>query len=326
MYHSIKIVTIPAKGSVTSTFDTYKDFYLVPTSLPVIATPNIKTKSIDIPGANGSIDLTESLTPYPLYGNRTGSIEFALLMNRREHYLQYKNIHGLNPQHAYDTPGSWSLIYSDLLNKLHGRKCRLYLEDDPNWYYEGRIAVGSWKASTDGAWPTVTINYELYPYKLAVNTSIQDSTNRWLWDPFSFIDGVIYSDETALNSDPSQVVVYEGMNASLPNTGLFSGIQVNSADAWVEYRTSKPGSSVTRPMRRELTGWMPVSPTFTFSAAHMGVKIDNPELGYTYVKIYDTAGTKTDPECILYDYLENGYNLYFKGVGTVDIAFRKGSL
>lgn len=325
MYHSIKIVTIPAKGSGTLTFDMYKDFYMVPTSLPVIASPNIKTKSVDIPGANGAIDLTESLTPYPLYSNRTGSIEFALLMNRREHYKRYKYLHNMNPKHAHDDPKSWAYIYSDLMNCIHGRKCHLYLEDDPDWYYEGRVAVSSWKSSTDGGYPTITLNYELYPYKLSINTSIQDSTNRWLWNPFSFIDGIIYRDQLD-GSDSSQNVVYEGIDANLPNNGLFSGIQVNSADAWVEYRTSKPGSSITRPMRRELTGWMPVSPTFTFSAAHMGVKIDNPELGYTYEKVYDTAGTKTDFECILYDYIDNGYNLYFKGVGTVDVAFRKGSL
>ena len=169
MYHSIKIVTYSAKGGKTLTFDLYKDFYLVPTKLPIVASPNIKVKTIEVPGANGSLDLTESLTPYPLYQKRTGSFEFALLMNRGEWYNQYKNIHGLNPQHAHDTSGSSSVIYSDLLNKIHGRKCRLFLEDDPYWFYEGRVAVSQWEPSTDGTWPKITLNYELDPFKYSVD-------------------------------------------------------------------------------------------------------------------------------------------------------------
>ena len=320
MYHSIDIETFPALGGGSLKFNTYKDFYLVPTSLPVISAPGVKTNTIDIPGANGSIDLTESLTPYPVYKNRTGSLEFAVLNDRREYYEMYKNIHNMNSKNAISGSHAWTLLYSDIMNKLHGRKVRLYLvDDDPEWYYEGRIAVNSWKTSNDGKWPIVTLDYELYPYKLSIKTSIESSNARWLWNPFSFIDGVIPRDEVIDGE------TYHGIDTTLPNSGLFSGIQVNS-NSWVEYRVSKPEASTTKPMSRDYTGWMPISPTFTFSAANMGVKIVNPELGYTYEKVYDTAGTKTDFECILYDYLGNGYNLYFKGVGTVDIAFRKGSL
>lgn len=318
MYHSLQIKTFPGRGSGSLTFDTYKDFFLVPTSVPIINPPSVKTKSIEIPGANGVIDLTESLTSFPVYNDRTGSIEFAVLNNRKEWYNLYKTIHGLNDQHTHDTEKSWAVLYSDIVNKLHGRKCQIILEDDPNWYYEGRIAINSWKSSNSGGWPTVTLDYTLRPYKLSVNTSLQDSVYRWKWSPFSFVDGVILKDETIDGN------TYKGINTNLPNSGLFYEIVVDSND-WVEYAVVKPDSS-TQHMNRDLTGWMPVCPSIRFSAANMGVKIENDELGYTYERIYEQAGTKTDPECLLYDYMGDGYSLYFKGHGTVRVSFRKGSL
>lgn len=320
MYHSITIKTLPSRGSGSLTFNTYKDWYLVPTGLPVIATPGIKTKIVDIPGANGALDLTESLTPYPLYENRTGSLEFALLQDRFEYYTRYNRApHSVTSRFGKDDPRLWAIIYSDIANKLHGRKCQITLEDDPDWYYEGRISLNQWKSSTDGKWPLITFNYDLAPYKLSTYTSAEASTNRWLWNPFSFIYGVIPRSET-INDE-----VYHGVDASLSNNGLWKGITVNST-SWVQYTTKKPTASSYSAINRDMSGWMPVSPTFTFSAANMGVRIINDELGYTYEKTWDTSGTKTDPECILYDYLGNGYNLYFKGTGTVDVTFRAGSL
>lgn len=333
LYHSVKIQTFPAVGSGSLTFDMYKDFYMVPTALPVIASPGIKTKTIDIPGANGAIDLTESLTPYPLYKNRTGSLEFAVLLDRYKWYSQHKG-HGLKKLHAHDTDRSWAVLYSDLANKIHGRRCRLFLEDDPNWYYEGRIAVNAWKTSNDGKWPVVTLNYDLAPYKLSRTTSIEDSTSNsyggWKWDPFSFIDGVIYPQIENSHSHTSE------------NDGLFKNIIVNSDD-YVDFGIYRRNSTEpVEPYRlyRDVIGFMPVCPTITIQpgSTGMGVAIcgdsssiaNEPELGYFFDKIYgdvsNTAKSFTDPECILYDYLNNGLRFMVKGHGTMSISFRKGSL
>ena len=110
MYHDVQIVTLPPKGG-SLTFDLYKDFYLVPSSLPVINPPAIKSKVIDVPGANGFIDLTESLTPYPVYKNRSGSLEFVLLNNRYEHYNQYRSIHGVKSTFGKDSSNTVLHIY-----------------------------------------------------------------------------------------------------------------------------------------------------------------------------------------------------------------------
>lgn len=320
MYHSIDIITFPGRGSGSLKFNTYKDFYLVPTTIPVISPPAVKTKTIDIPGANGAIDLTESLTPYPVYKNRTGSLEFAVLNDRIEYYNRYRYApHSMNPQHAIDGKHAWSILYSDLSNKLHGRKCRLILEDDPNWFYEGRIAINSWKSSNNGEWPIVTLDYDLAPYKLSIDDSFtaatETGTDRWKWDPFSFIDGIILSGATL----PSGVTA----------DGLWKNITLNSPSTYITY-----GAIVNNTVRmnRDYTGWMPVSPAVTIkkNSENMSIKIINPELGYEYVRDYPTNTSKDvtyiDPECILYDYLGNGYTLQIRGNGTMSIAFRKGSL
>ena len=153
MYHS---VTYGEKN-------TWDDWHLIPTSRPLFNPPGIKTSYLDIPGANGIIDLTESLTGYPVYENRTGSQEYIVLNS-------YK---------------PWDVIYSEIMNYLHGQRMKAVLEDDKAFYYEGRFSVNQWKS--DKNWSLITIDYDVYPYKKELNSSAED----WLWDPFDFETGII---------------------------------------------------------------------------------------------------------------------------------------
>ena len=68
MYHSI---TIGEKN-------TWDDWHLIPTSRPLFSAPKVKENIIDIPGADGSLDLTIALTGRPTYENRIGSWTFAV--------------------------------------------------------------------------------------------------------------------------------------------------------------------------------------------------------------------------------------------------------
>ncbi|MCI9347794.1 MAG: hypothetical protein HFF83_01010 [Oscillibacter sp.] len=160
MYHSI---TFGEKN-------TWDDWRLVPSSRPVFNPPAQKVKTLDIPGGDGVIDLSQALTGYPVYQNRTGSIEF-IVMN------------GFKP---------WHMAYSDIMDYLHGQTMRAVLEDDPEYFYEGRFTVNAWKSEKD--WSRITIDYSVGPYKWSVLSSLDD----WLWDPFNFQNGVI---RTALFKD-----------------------------------------------------------------------------------------------------------------------------
>ena len=153
MYHSI---TIGGKN-------TWDDWRLVPASRPVFNPPAQKVKTLEIPGGDGVIDLSQSLTGYPVYQNRTGSIEFIVMNDFKP----------------------WHMAYSDIMDYLHGQKLRAVLEDDPEYFYEGRFTINVWKSEKD--WSRITIDYDVGPYKW----SVLSSTDDWLWDPFNFQNGVI---------------------------------------------------------------------------------------------------------------------------------------
>ena len=131
MYHSI---TFGSKN-------TWDDWHIVPSSQPVFDPPKVKTKTMDIPGRNGLLDLSESLTGYPVFTNREGSFEFIVL----------------------DGYNKWNELYSDISDYLHGKVMRAVLEDDPEYYYEGRFSVNSWKSDKSNS--KITINYSVLPYK-----------------------------------------------------------------------------------------------------------------------------------------------------------------
>lgn len=153
MYHSI---TFGDKN-------TWNDWRLVPSSRPVFNPPAQKTKTLEIPGGDGVIDLSQALTGYPVYQNRSGSIEFIVMNDFKP----------------------WHMAYSDIMDYLHGQTMRAVLEDDPEYFYEGRFTINNWKSQKD--WSRITIDYNVGPYKWSLLSSIDD----WLWDPFNFQNGII---------------------------------------------------------------------------------------------------------------------------------------
>lgn len=149
------------------TINTWDDWHLIPTSRPVFQQGKPKTNYISIPGADGQIDLSDSLTGHPVYDNRSGSIEFIVMNGYRS---------------------SWAAGFSKFSNWLHGQKVRVVLDDDPSYFYEGRMDINNWKSNSDGTWSNITFDYNLDPYKYGINMSTED----WLWDPFNFETDVIY--------------------------------------------------------------------------------------------------------------------------------------
>lgn len=146
--------------------NTWSDLHLIPESRPVIAPPKVRENYVDVPGAHGSVDLTDILIGRPLYENRTGSFDF---------YVDHTN-------EEYDR---WDYAYDKLLNLLNGFKKKIILKDSPSYYYEGRLSVNSWK--TDKLASQITLDYNVQPFK----RMLWRTTDEWLWDPFDFIHGTI---------------------------------------------------------------------------------------------------------------------------------------
>lgn len=130
-------------------YDTWK---LIPTSSILIALPSQKVQTIDIPGRNGAIDISNSfkIGGGPLFNNREGSFDFVLptqdLLGITD-WKQYVNI-------KYST-------YNQIVNTLHGRLMYVKSDKDGGTYY-GRFEVQT--LSDDGKSPSkLSIKYSLEP-------------------------------------------------------------------------------------------------------------------------------------------------------------------
>lgn len=261
MYHS---VTFGSKN-------TFTDWHLVPDGRPVISMPELKTITVDIPGRSGVLDLSQAVSKYPVYKNRTGTLSFHVLNNQ----------------------APWQELYRSIAEYVHGKTMDIRLEDDPNWYYHGRIYVNEWKSNNDGTWSDISFNYDLDPYKLANTTARYE---RWLWDPFSFVNGVIRG-------------------------SIFNDISVNS-------------TNYTQIDLTNLVGRMPVTPTFyVTSTGGLDFHLYNSELGISVYKTGIKTGTYTWPEVVFSELTEdNDVHIDYKksnssgGTSKLSIDYRRGSL
>ena len=163
MYHSITFTGKIDGVTDPITVNTWDNWHLIPTSRPDIAHPQIQTDYQDIGGMDGQMDFTEYIPGGVIYGTRTGSLEF---------YVD-------NRDPAYS---NWMNIRDDIIYHLHGRRLFMSLTDDePGYYYYGRFSVSNWKS--DQKWSTVTINYELDPFKRHIDgANINMPTDTIIYD------------------------------------------------------------------------------------------------------------------------------------------------
>lgn len=149
------------------TFDeerhTYRDFGLICTSIQ-IGLPEVKSKLIELKGADGYLDLTE-VFGRAMYGNRTIKAEFVLKEKNAE---------------------DWAANISNIANYLHGRMRRFILDSDPDFYYEGRIEEEHEKEYRP--FSKVVLTFDCKPYKKELQDSVEGD---WLWDSLDLEDGVI---------------------------------------------------------------------------------------------------------------------------------------
>lgn len=137
--------------------NTWNDFHLIPSSRPDVAIPSRAFKYVDIPGRSGSLDLSEYLTgTNPTYSDRSGGFEFVVIR-------EYGGI-------VIDNR-SWIERKRELVNFFDGSIMNVKLEDDPSYYYTGRITVENWQ--TGDAFSSVTINYRLKPFKYDSTTELE---------------------------------------------------------------------------------------------------------------------------------------------------------
>lgn len=127
-----------------------------------ISFPDPKIKTVDLPGADGAVDLTEINGPVK-YENR----EIEFIFSREVEYE------------------SWHNLVSRIASVLHGKRLRVILDTDPNFFYVGRFELNSEK--TDDVLARISITGKVEPYKY----DLEDGTEDWLWDLLDFEEGII---------------------------------------------------------------------------------------------------------------------------------------
>ena len=134
------------KGIMFGNHHSWNDFQLILAS-KTIGTPSPKTEVIDIPGGDGVLDLTEFFGETK-YSNRNLSFEFS----------------------SMTTPSNFMPLFSAVQNALHGKKMPIVLDDDPGWYYTGRISVSEWK--TDRNIGKLVVDCDCEPYKYQISPTV----------------------------------------------------------------------------------------------------------------------------------------------------------
>ena len=134
------------KGVKFGNQHSWNDFSLI-LSEKKIGSPSPKTETIDIPGGDGVLDLTEFFGEVR-YNNRPLEFVFSTKVPQSE----------------------FLALFSRVQNALHGQKMRIVLDDEPEWFYVGRITVSEWKS--DKAIGKLTIDCDCEPYKTKINETV----------------------------------------------------------------------------------------------------------------------------------------------------------
>lgn len=127
------------KGILFDEIHSYDDLNLV-TSQIKIPPASVKTSFIDIPGGDGSIDQTEALGEVK-YKDR--GCEFTFTVFPYEDFEEKKTY---------------------VSNLLNGRRCKIILDKDPEYYWYGRCSINAY--ATDRNLRQIVVGATVAPYKL----------------------------------------------------------------------------------------------------------------------------------------------------------------
>lgn len=146
----------------------YNDWGIIMTDMD-IGLPEVQTNYVEVPGRDGPIDLSTALTGEVKYNQRTLTFTFETVDRISK--------------------SNWASLLSKIATDIHGQRLMIVLDDDKEFYYMGRCALDEYK--TQYGLQTITIVCDCDPYKY---DSLSPGT-PWLWDPFSFVDGIIYNNQ-----------------------------------------------------------------------------------------------------------------------------------
>ena len=174
-------------GITFGTYHSYTDLELILSS-KIIGAPSVKTETVEVPGADGVLDFTEFFGE-PKYNNRTLTFEFT-------------SIKSWSSQLAQD---------STIKNALHGKKMKIILDDDSNYYFYGRVSVGDWTSEKNVGKLTITCDCEPWRYRKNETTVTQSITDSGTVTLSNLRRSVV----PRISTDAAITIAWTGGSASL---------------------------------------------------------------------------------------------------------------
>lgn len=139
------------KGIKFGGFHSYYEWGLVLASKE-LKSPKAKTNTVEIEGADGVLDYTEFFGDVK-YDNRQLTFSF------------------IKPQIV---PDGFLALYSLVQDTIHGKKMQVILDDDPAYFYYGRVSINEWKSNKRIG--EIVIEVDAEPYKQAVTETVASYT------------------------------------------------------------------------------------------------------------------------------------------------------
>lgn len=115
-----------------------------------IGKPSIQSYTVQVPGRNGLLNLTKSLTGKVVYNNRSLSFQY------------------------FGTGDRERLLYlDDFMSQFHGETIRIIDDDYPDHYYEGEASV---ETVFNYNYVTITLTIDAQPFRLKTKTTVKSNT------------------------------------------------------------------------------------------------------------------------------------------------------
>lgn len=186
VYSGVKITVEKTEES----FHTFQDWGLyVANSNNCIGSPVQYTSYVEVPGRNGKLDMSEAISGRPIFQSRPISIRLV----------------------GFNEINEWDSVISSFRNKVEGKICKIQFDNDPAYYWKGRVHIEAFNSRFD--YGSFILNIPMAdPYKYDVNTSAEP----WLWDPFNFETGVITQQGATVIDGSGSVTINHGHMITCP--------------------------------------------------------------------------------------------------------------
>lgn len=169
---------------------TWRDYGLVVENTIDLGMPEPKTLIVEVPGSSKRLDLSEALTGRCEYKERTISVTLG----------------------ALEKIGDWAGKLRAFLNAVHGKKVKVILDSEPEYYLEGRASVKDFKRARSLG--KIELEITCDPYKWEHLSSAEN----WIWDTFNFESGII-RDYRNISIAGSKTLFIQG--SAVPMTPVF---------------------------------------------------------------------------------------------------------